>query len=47
MATIGSYAQQLALLNTLNMNYSKAVKSANQVATGNKINSAKVKFVIE
>ena len=41
MATIGSYAQQLALLNTLNMNYSKAVKSANQVATGNKINSAK------
>lgn len=41
MATIGSYAQQLALLNTLNMNYGRAVKSANQVATGNKINSAK------
>ena len=40
MATIGSYAQQLSLLNKMNYNYKMALKSANQVATGNKINSA-------
>ena len=41
MATIGSYAQQLSLLNKMNYNYKMAMKSANQVATGNRVNSAK------
>ena len=40
MATIGSYAQQLSLLNQLNMRYSSAMKHATAIATGNKVNSA-------
>ena len=30
MATIGSYAQQLSLLNKMNYNYKMAMKSASQ-----------------
>lgn len=41
MATINSYAQQLSILNLMNSKYSAALKSMNQVATGNKINSPK------
>lgn len=40
MATIGSYAQQLSLLNQLNMRYSSAMKHATAIATGNKVNKA-------
>ncbi len=39
MATIGSYAQQLSLMNRLNMNYAAANKNMEHIATGNKINS--------
>ena len=39
MATIGSYAQQLSLINRLNMNYAAANKNMEHIATGNKINS--------
>ena len=41
MSTISSYAQQLSILNLMNVKYAAAAKSMNQVATGNKINSAK------
>ena len=41
MATISSYAQQLSILNLMNAKYAAALKSMNQVATGNKINSPK------
>ncbi len=40
MAKIGSYAQQLSLLNQLNSKYSSAMKHATAIATGNKVNSA-------
>lgn len=40
MATIGSYAQQLSLLNQLNMRYSSAMKHATSIATGNRVNKA-------
>lgn len=39
MAKIGSYAQQVSLLNQLNANYKAAQKAATQIATGSKINS--------
>ena len=41
MSTISSYAQQLSILNLMNVKYAAAAKSMNQVATGNRINSAK------
>ena len=34
MAKIGSYAQQVSLLNQLNANYKAAQKAATQIATG-------------
>ena len=34
MATISAYAQQVGLLNQLNMNTNAAVKNAKRVATG-------------
>ena len=40
MATISAYAQQVGLLNQLNMNTNAAVKNAKRVATGQKVNSA-------
>lgn len=39
MATIGSYAHQVSLLNQLNSNYKASQKLATQIATGSKINS--------
>ena len=41
MPTIGSYAQQLSMLNQLNRNYASMNKHMTAIATGNKINSAK------
>lgn len=41
MPTIGNYAQQLSMLNQLNMRQASMNKHVNAVATGQKINSAK------
>lgn len=40
MATIGSYAQQLSLLNQLNSRYTSMNKHVTAISTGNKVNSA-------